>query len=195
MPNFNNFLLLGLTALSLGGYAIANANSVQNSIDSQIYNVSGMTVFHSMEDIRYENIKNKISLLETIYKDNVVLNDNFVSFKEEVYSATYKQTLADPFFYEDDVATLKDIEKELQITKQEIKEFSDSVKPKNLVFEKEPREVIILKLDGSIEKKTVASIEPLNKTSTLKRISDIKDREAANLANESTLVSTLKHKL
>lgn len=191
MPKFNKFLLLGLTALSLGGYAIANADSVQNSIDSQIYNASGVTVFHSMEDIRYTNIKNKISLLENIYKDDVVFNNNFVSFKEAAYSATYKQTLADPFFYEDDLATLKDIEKELQVSQKQAKEFGDSVKPQALVFEEQPKEVIILKLDGSIEKKI---IEPLNKTTTLKRISDIKDREAVNIANESTLVSTFKKK-
>lgn len=191
LPKFNKFLLLGLTALSLGGYAIANANSVQNSIDSQIYNVSGITAFHSMEDIRYENIKNKISLLETIYKDDVVLNNDFVAFKETVYNVNYKPTLADPFFYEDDLTTLKDIEKELEVTKKQAKDFSQSVTPQSLVFEPEKREVLILKLDGNIEKKT---IEPFNKTTTLNRINDIKARDNDNIANESTVISIFKNK-
>lgn len=78
--SFSKFLLLGISALALGGFAFSNSETIKNTVDQQLFSHLNVTAFQNVEDIKLahsnSNVKNHNNSLAA------VSNDVHVSLKE-----------------------------------------------------------------------------------------------------------------
>lgn len=200
--NLSKFLLLGVSALALGGFAFSNSDSIKNTVDQQLFSHLEVTAFQNIEDVRLAHIKNEIKNIDKMsigLADQ--LNINYGMLKDNIKEPDYKEALKDKDFYKDDLATLKAVKDDYNAPVDMSKYAKDLPDP-DLFTREEKTTPVILKTKLE-EYKPSANTQEVNndvhKVSVnhgLQNYDDIKNKEVEKettmTVNRTSFFSNLK---
>ena len=202
--NLSKFLLLGVSALALGGFAFSNSDSIKNTVDQQLFSHLEVTAFQNIEDVRLNHLKNEIKSIDKMSIGLAEqLNIDYGMLKDNISQPDYKEALKDKDFYKEDLATLKAVKDDYNAPVDMSKYAKDLPDP-NLFTREEKSTPVVLKTKLEEYKPSGKTQEVNNEvhkvsaTSThgLQNYDDIKNKEAEKettvTVNKSDFFANLK---